>query len=309
MTSNHAGRIAALVAFTLPLPFFVALAACHGKSETAAVDAAPPPPPSAPVNETVLPAASITKFVNPQSLPPYDGPTGTVEGTVRVEGPEAPDAPAQSYAECPDGKAVYGKLFREGAPGPDGLRPLADAVVAVTGYSGAYVPERQEAATVTIEGCAPPRTIVMTMGQRLDVKNATKQFWAPAIEQLPTPALMIAAPTTLDPIHFYPPKPGWYALIDKMKHTYARSDLYVLLQPLHAVSDLAGHYRIDGIPVGKLKVGAHVAAVGDGTADVEVLAGVVKTVDLVLHYAPKAPVDAGAPAPKVDGGRAPERLH
>jgi hypothetical protein len=305
MTSNHAAVTAAILVLVLS-------AGCRGKSEpTSAADAAPPAPaPSAPMNATPLPSASVNKVVNPLGLPPYTGPTGSVEGTIWVEGPPAPDAPVQSYTECPDGKAIYEKAFREGPPGADGRRPLADAVVAVTGYNDAYIPERSEAATVKIEGCAlGPRTVAMTFGQRLDVKNDTSQFWAPVLEQSSTPALMIAAPHTPDPVHLYPPKPGWYALVDRMKHTYAKTDVYVLLQPLHSVSDLAGHYRVDGVPVGKLKVGAHVAAIGDAMVDVEVLAGVVKTADIVLRYAPKAP-DAGPSAsPRTDGGRPPEIIH
>jgi hypothetical protein len=53
------------------------------------------------------------------------------------------------------------------------------------------------------------------------------------------------------------------------------------------VSDLDGHYRIDGLPVGKLKVGVHHPTVdADAEAPVNVVAGVVQKVDLTLTYKP-----------------------
>ena len=67
------------------------------------------------------------------------------------------------------------------------------------------------------------------------------------------PVLMMAT-SHGDPVRIYPPRPGYFTLIDNEKHSWAQADVYALLHPLHAVSDRAGHYRIDGIPVGKLKV-------------------------------------------------------
>ena len=183
---------------------------------------------------------------------------------------------------------MYGKLFREGPAGAeDGTRPLADAIVAVTGYNGYYVPERREAESLTIEDCAfERRTIAMTFGQRLDVANKAPDLWAPSLVQAPMPVLMMAT-SNGDPVHLYPPRPGYFTLIDKERHDWAQADVYALLQPLHAVSDLAGHYRIDGIPVGKLKVGARLRVLQrEATADVQILANVVQKVDLVLHYTP-----------------------
>ena len=201
------------------------------------------------------------------------------------------------FSTCPAAARLYAKVFREGPAGPDGSRPLADAVVAVTGYGGSFLPERKEAASVTIEDCAfNTRTVAMTFGQRLEVGNKMPDLWAPILAQAPMPVLMMST-SHGDPVRIYPPHPGYFTLVDKENHSWAQADVYALLQPLHDVSDERGHYRIDGVPVGKLKVSARLRVLQrEASAEVEVLANVVQKADLVLHYTPaidSAP-DAGA---------------
>jgi hypothetical protein len=80
---------------------------------------------------------------------------------------------------------------------------------------------------------------------------------------------------------------------------YVHEDLWVFRHPLHAVTDLAGHFRIDGVPLGPLKVGAELTATGSkATAEVDVRENVVQNVELVLTYEPKpmrAMTDGGRP--------------
>jgi hypothetical protein len=245
------------------------------------------------LNVSGSPLAEVMKFVNPRGLPAYDGPTGSVEGTVTVLGPPAPDATGLSFARCPDAAAIYGKRFREGTARPDGTRPLADTIVAVTGYAGYFVPERNEAAKVSIVACGfDKRTVTMTFGQVLDVKNTSTEFWSPLLDPAPNAVIMMAAPRAPDPVRLYPKRPGRARLYDHDR-PYAVSDLFVFFHPLHAVTDTAGHYRIDGLPVGKLKVNAlHPAFEGESAVDLDVQANVVSKVDLVLRY---VPTDGGTP--------------
>jgi hypothetical protein len=285
----------------------IVLLGCHRSEPSAgSTDAGasqPGPLPSAPANATPLPVASIEAAVNPQHLPVYSGPTGSLEGTIRVEGPAAPERTGLDFSKCPEAEKFYGKLFREGPPDPDGKRPLADALIVMTGYSGFYLPERNVAASAWIEGCQfNSRTIALTYGQRLEIGNKTPALWAPSLAQAPLPALMMAT-SHGDPIRLYPPHPGYFTLIDNLKHPYAQADVYALLHPLHTVSDAAGHYRIDGIPVGKLQVNARLAAFdGSTTEDVEILANVVQKADLVLKYVPKTVISLdGATLPKNSG--------
>jgi hypothetical protein len=235
-----------------------------------------------------LSPAKVEAFVNPAHLPVYQGPKGSIEGTVTITGDPSPDTTSRDYAKCRDGQQAYGKLFREGPARPDGARPVADVLIAVTGYAGAYLPEPNPARTVTIDDCAmSSRTIDMTVGQRLDIKNLMKdKIFAPAFLQMPSPMALVAAPGA-DPVSLYPQAPHAYTLYDRFGagSAYLTSEVYVLLQPLHAVTDLQGHYRIDGVPAGPLKVNGLLGVVQrEATKMVVVQANVVQTVDLELTY-------------------------
>jgi hypothetical protein len=255
------------------------------------------------LNATPLPTASVALAVNPDKLPAYTGPTGSVEGTITVVGDPAPPTP-QDFSRCPDADKTWGRAFREGPRGPKGERPLADAIVVVTGYKGFYLPELQEARAISIEGCAYTlRTLTMTFGQRLEVKNLTKEFWSPVLEPRPSPVLMMATPSG-DAVRIYPKMPGHHLLVDRDRK-YAVVDVWAFLHPLHASSALTGYYRIDGVPVGKLKVSStHPNIDANAEADVTVLPGVVHKVDLVIKNVNR---DAGAGASDAgrDGGPPP----
>ena len=247
-----------------------------------------------------VPKETVDAVVNPSHLPPYDGPTGSVEGTVYVTGPQAPDVRLDAHA-CPAAIDTYGKLFRSApAAQPDGPRPLADAVVVVIGYSGYYLPEREEAKRVTIgANCAyPSRAITMTLGQRLEIVNLSAVPFAPAIEREFSPAVMMAPPHGAgDAIRIYPRRAEYFPLTDRMA-PFVHEDLYVFKHPLHTVTDTHGHYRIDGLPIGKLTVGVRHPGVGAETQEpVEVVANVVQTVDATLQYTPRAPVVPGSVIP------------
>jgi hypothetical protein len=247
-----------------------------------------------------IPKEGVEAMLNPSHLPAYDGPSGSVEGTVYVTGPLAPDVRLDAHA-CPAAIDTYGKLFRSGvAAQPEDPRPLADAVVVVVGYVGYYVPEHNEAVRVTIgANCGyPSRSIAMTYGQRLEIVNESAVPFAPAIEREFSPAVMMAPPHAAgDPIRIYPRRAEYSAMTDRMA-PFVREDLYVFRHPLHAVTDLKGHYRIDGVPVGKLTVGIRHPGVGaEAQEPVEVTANVVKRVDATLTYAPKRPVVPGSAIP------------
>jgi hypothetical protein len=246
------------------------------------------------VNATVLPTASVAAMVNPENLPAYTGPTGSLEGTITVSG-DPPLVIKRDFSRCAAAETLYGRSFREG----DG-RKLADAIVVVTGYQGFYLPEKEEAKQVRIEGCGyDTRTVTLTFGQRLDVKNMSADFWTPLLEPGQHNRFMIATPKG-DAIRLYPKKPGHYLLIDRDRK-YVDVDVYALLQPLHAVTDMAGHYRIDGVPVGKMTVRTtHPRFEGTATAELDVKPGVIQRLDLALVHTKS---DAGAPGEDDAGHR------
>ncbi len=224
-------------------------------------------------------------------MPAYVGPTGIVSGTVRIVGPDAPEVPGLSFRACPAAIDMYSRAFRSGVPREDGSRALADALVVVTGYTG-FIEEKEPAVRVTVDrACSyPSRTIAMTFGQRLEVTNDTKLPFGPYLEDTYNPVIRVAPPQNAgDPVRIYPPRADYFRLRDRLQ-SFVHEDVYVLRQPLHAVTDLAGHFRIAGVPVGHVKVSARLPAVGsDGAHDVDVRADAVADVELTLAYTPPTP--------------------
>ena len=297
--------LARLVAFTLPTCLLPACNHDRGHSSTETYAAQPSPPPSAPANASQLKESEVLAFVNPTKLPVYTGPTGSIEGTVTITGDAPPDVPGLDFRRCPAGRSMYEKLFRVGATQTNGGKTLADALVAVTGYGSHFLPERNPVRKATFESCAfDDRTIDMTIGQSLEITNRDTTLFAPSLAQAPLPALMLAAKNTA-PVNLYPPRPGYYTLVDRMELAYLRADVYVMLQPLHHVTTLDGHYRIDGIPVGTVTVNTRLARIRkEASREVDVHANTVQTVDLSLAFnamtdIPKDPVvkPSGMPIP------------
>ena len=176
-----------------------------------------------------------------------------------------------------------------------------DAIVVVTGYKGFYLPETQEAKELRIEGCAyhdahahahvrrahrgeEPLEGLLDAHARAGAEHGPDDGDAGrrSGEDLPEEARALPA-------------------LDRDRK-YAVVDVYAFLHPLHTASALTGYYRIDGVPVGKLKVSStHPHIDSNAEADVTVAAGVVHKVDLVLKNVNK---DAGAP-PAPDAAAAP----
>ncbi len=257
--------------------------------------------PNEPANALGIPAASVRAAVNPGNLPIYSGPTASIEGTVTVTGDPPKDIQRLDFARCPEGKAVYEKTFREGPPNEGGARSLADALVVITGYSGYIVAERHAKKQIGIERCAfSARTVDLTLGQALEVKNHDKDMHAPEITNHVMPALMVATPGG-DPVTLLPDKPGFTQVIDKMGPVWLVADVYVLLHPLHATTDREGHYRIDGIPtedaehhpISGLEVSVLHRAIGVQTTKpiTNLTPNVVERIDLQID---NHPTDAGA---------------
>lgn len=260
-------------------------------SAAAAPVSAAPSATSAPV-AVPLPRAEVEKTLNPKGDKPYDGATGTLKGRITIKGDPPPDTEFRYDPDCAGAKDVYGKLFRVGADGA-----LPDVLVAATGYEG-FVPEREDAETVTLEQCRfDKNTVGLTFGQRIDVKNVdAKRSYMPYLDGAPFRAVMVAVPKG-DAVKLYPQREGRYLLRDQMKRPFLISNVFVLKFPTHAVTDGEGRYEIAGIPVGKVKVSALLPAVRKATEkEIEIAAG-DNTLDLVIEYDAEKDVPAPIPAP------------
>lgn len=273
-----------------------------------------PAPDGDTVNATVLPTELVAKRLNPENLPVYNGDTGSIEGTITTDGDPPLPTPAD-FTKCPGAEKLYGTSFRQGDTVDDGKAwKQPDAIVGVTGYTKFYVPEKTESRELRIEGCGyRERTMTVTYGQRIDVKNMTRELWTPILEPGPTSYMMMATPGG-DPVHLYPKKPGEYLVVDHDRR-YAVVDVRVLLFPLHTVTDANGHFRIDGVPVGKVTLFAtHPRMNGDTSQEIEVKPGLIETFDLRLHHVHKDAANVPPLAPtafgsvKNDAGPAPPKL-
>lgn len=238
-------------------------------------------------------AAKVSRVVNPNNEPAYSGPTGSVTGVVTMTGDQPPVATAhvaQIKGACPEARAMYGHVFREGM-----LRSLADVLVAVTGYSG-YVPEDEAKETVAARGCAfSRRTIALTFGQTLDVVSKDREGYVPNLLGSHMQAQLLALPGGA-PSTLYPPEPGHYILTDDIK-VYMSADVFVLKYSTHAVTDLDGRFEIKHIPAGKARISALLPSTQSVVEqDIEIKPGQALEVPLSLHFDAKAFTAASAAA-------------
>jgi hypothetical protein len=220
----------------------------------------------------------------------YDGPTGSIAGVVYVVGPAATAAVNVDARACPAAAKTYGMLFRAGpTSGPGRSRPLADAAVSVVAEGRARVPAAAPVArTVIGANCAyPMRTLSMTFGQTLEIRDEAAIPFAPALDLAPTSEVAPATPHGA-PVRLVPQRTGYFTLFDRAQ-LFVRQDLYVFSDALHTVSAVDGSFRIDGVPVGQRAVVAELAAIGTSKTElVDVLAGHVTRVALTLTFTPVA---------------------
>ncbi len=272
------------------------LVGCRAKST--AIDTAPAPVPTPSPSASAASASSklasapliadaaVQAALDPDHLPPYSGPIGRISGIIHVSGdaaPERPDVLVQiPRGKCDDARAFYGKAFREG-PG----RELGDVLVTVTNYKGFVAPVRH-LRTVVARGCAfDARTIALTFGERLEVKNKGGETFIPQLVGGTAGALLVAVPGG-DAVPLFPERVGLYALVDR-SHPFARADVFVLKFPTFAVTGIDGKYEIDDVPAGDVVVSAYLPTIRKtAQANVKVVSGETASVDLTIPFSSTA---------------------
>ena len=267
------------------LGMLFAVAGCRSKSTAAPGETENAPSPQGSAAEAELqpiPSAYMEAALNPEREKPYAGPIGAVRGVVRGSGDPAPELPEVlakiPAGKCDDARAFYGKLFREG-PG----RELGDVLVAVTEYKG-FIPAKEAAKVIVARGCAfPSRTIAMTFGQRLEVKNRSQETFIPSLIGAPQAALVVAMPGG-DPVKLFPPRPGEFLLQDQT-HQFAKASVFVLKYPTATVTGLDGAFEVKDIPAGDVLVTAYLPATGGrASARAQIVAGETATLDLTIPF-------------------------
>ncbi len=283
-------------------PASSASAVASARPIAAASSAAPAPSASVDTHGIPIgipyPVEKIMAAVNPKGAPPYKGPTGTLKGTIHIEGDAPPSVTGLKIpSNCGEASATYGKIFRVGLE-----KALADAVVAVTDFEG-IVPADGEAEKITIHGCAlARRTIVATYGQRLEISNLdVGREYMPYLVGAQTEAILVAVGNGF-PVKLYPGQPGHYLVQDMLPKPYLRADVFVLQYATHDVTGLDGQYEIKNIPVGHVKVNAFLPVLARKPAEekaFEIKPGENK-LDFTIHFDLKkdmAGVSTTAPPP------------
>lgn len=284
---------------------------CGAEPDTTAADAATPSSNDGGLRAesrqpTPLAPSVVAKRLNPSNLPVYDGQTAILEGNVYVRGPAAPQLDPPKTSTCKN--LLDYRLFREGPADANGRRPLADAIVGVTGYN-AFVPPKGDAVEVSVRDCMfDRRTVVLTLGQRIEVKNTeplnSGVFYMPKLTKGAAPTDMVVAPG--NSVKLYMNEPGRALMVDGMAHGHLYADVFVSLSALHIVTDKNGHFVLPGIPVGDLEVSVMHPAfdVGQVKTKLTFKPGETTHHDFEVTYVPKAVGDAGATgAAHADAGR------
>lgn len=210
------------------------------------------------------------------------GDTGTVEGTITMEGDPAPVQPGLAERvppECSNALATYNLLFREGAG-----RKVADAFVGVTGYSGAAA-EITTPVQVTARGCAwDRRTYGLMPKQFLQVKSGDSLPYLPQLFGANAGAALVAVPGG-SAVPVYPHKgAGLYLLVDQMRN-FSQATVLVVKFSTFDVTGLDGKFRIENVPVGSSKLSAFLPTVNLRTEQpITVSKGKTTQVDLKMRF-------------------------
>ncbi|APS00209.1 hypothetical protein [Pajaroellobacter abortibovis] len=223
--------------------------------------------------------ASVEQEINPAHLPPYQGFTGCIKGRITVQGVLPPPPSRSPSTQCPP-LSAYSKSTSQAK------RPLADAIVIVTGYADFYIPEKQKSKLITIESCETiPRIITLTMGQDLNILNQSSLIFAPTLSQGLNSFAAVAIKGG-EPIRLSPSRPGLMHLIDRLGDSFLNIKLYIFRHPLHTSSNSEGEYTLQGIPLGKLNVTAHATSfIGEQTQLIQMQEGPCQSV----HFSFQAP--------------------
>jgi plastocyanin len=232
--------------------------------------------------------AAIMGAVLVLAIPAAGVETGTVSGTVRVDGPVAPRAPLPVYKHrevC--GDAVPDDRLVVSAAG--GLRY---AVVSIEGVHGGRRPERDLTIDLDNRGCRfEPHVQTAEVGQWLELRNSDPILHNADARIGPDTLFNVALPPGR---HVRKPlaRSGLVTITCDVRHTWMRAYVVVADDPYHTVTDAAGEYEIRDVLPGHYTLRVWQEELGIHEQPIAVEAG--KTVSLDVRYpaptaAPEAP--------------------
>jgi hypothetical protein len=191
-------------------------------------------------------AAVVATAGRPARGAPGDTASGTVTGTVRLEGSPPVRAPLRVYKHrevCGDGVADDRLVV-----GPGG--GVRYAVVSVEGVRNGRPPERDRTLVLDNQACRfQPHVQVAEVGQWLELRNSDPVLHD-ADARLGVETLFNVA---LPPGHrLRKPlaRPGLVAITCDVRHTWMLAWVAVAEHPYHTVTDAYGTYELRDVPPG-----------------------------------------------------------
>ena len=245
------------------------------------------------------PTSADVPAASPPSIPAANGPTGAVEGVVRLTGTLPPPQPVvidhdvSRMRGCADSaRGYYANPFGITAPGP-----LPEALVTVDAHSAAPPASRRR--YVTFNDCSiEPRILAMSLNDVLVMHASTDAHHLTKVDGMgATIAQMLM--TTEDQekrlVH-----PGRYLIHSVLVPTWMQTPLVVTPNWFYDQTNREGHYRIDGVPVGTHTMHAWFPGVGPVDATITIAAGATAQQDFAVS--PLPPSAVRPPGPPADAG-------
>lgn len=228
------------------------------------------------------------------------GPTGSVEGTVRLTGTlPAPvamvaDEPTLDRAGCRVAATeFYALTFGVSAPGP-----MPGAVVTVDARSPGQAPPPRNR-YVNFKDChIEPRLVVMSLNDRLILHADTTQHHLPKVDGLGATIARL-----LNPSEDQEPRvmrPGRYIIHSVNFPNWMQSPLLVTPNWFYDQTNTEGHYRIDRLPPGTYTMHAWFPGARAVSASVTITPDGVARQNFALS--PLPPGEYRPPQPPADAG-------
>lgn len=272
------------------------------RSAPAPADSVRRPTAVASSRDAVVTDASADVYV--PAAPP--GPTGTIEGTVYLDGPirrvslRLEVRPAwRNNPGCRDAALRYSQPFDVMRPGP-----FPGALVAAEARESAPAPVRDR--VFVFRDCdVIPRVMFATQRDRIVFHPDTRLHHVPRIvgPGIQSPIAQVLIPGQPDQEKDIP-RPGRYLITVQDLPEWVGAMLFVLPNRFIDQTDAQGRFRITEVPVGEVRVHAWYPGATEDQTTVTVRPGETTRVDFHLRQLPPAPPpssstvrDTGIPVP------------
>lgn len=221
----------------------------------------------------------------PGGSAPVAGPTGIIEGIVRLDGPLPAPQPLELPAAfsgkrgCPDAARRYAQMFDVTSPGP-----IAGALVSAEARApglGAPVVRR-----ITVRDCdVVQRYLFAKENDVIELETTAHSPHLPVIVGTGETINQLLIPGQ-NPRQLVFTTPGQFPITFRDLPPFVGAMVYRLRQRFIDTTDVQGHFRITDVPVGDVTVHAWMPGAMESRGTATVRAGQTTTLDFHLSPAP-----------------------